>query len=254
MLQKINPQFKSLSPCWLFMAMRFALVRYGGGVVQMSGSIGGTTFARNRFGNYARGRTKPINPQSARQVKVRAIIAYLVEHWSETLTDAERASWNTYADNVAMTNKLGETIHLSGFNHFIRSNTWGIELGRAVVEPAPVIFTVADQDPNLTIAASAGTQIVTATFDDGLDWCSEDEGMLTYLEGAPQNGHRTFFNGPWRGRSGKIGNSGAPITSPQEFAAIHVLAEGHRLWSQFRIRREDGRLSQPFAVQCVVGA
>ncbi|GAI58374.1 unnamed protein product, partial [marine sediment metagenome] len=38
-----------------------ALVKYGGGITQMSGSIAGNTFARNRYGNYVRSRTKPIN-------------------------------------------------------------------------------------------------------------------------------------------------------------------------------------------------
>ncbi|GAH13494.1 unnamed protein product, partial [marine sediment metagenome] len=49
-----------------------SLVKYGGGIVQMSGSIAGNTFARNRYGNYVRARTKPINPNSDRQVVVRA--------------------------------------------------------------------------------------------------------------------------------------------------------------------------------------
>ena len=39
-----------------------ALVKYGGGIIQMSGSMAGNTFARNRYGNYMRARTKPVNP------------------------------------------------------------------------------------------------------------------------------------------------------------------------------------------------
>lgn len=231
-----------------------ALAKYGGGVIQLSGSIAGNTFARNRSGNYVRARTKPVNPNSTRQAKVRAYIAQLVEHWAEELDDAERASWNTYADNVAMQNKLGETIHLSGFNHFIRSNTWSLDVGRPIIEPAPTNFTLADQDGTIAISASAASQLVEFTFNDGLAWCSEDGAMLTILEGAPQNGHRTFFAGPYRGRSAKVGASGAPLTSPLDYAAIHVLAEGHKIWVQFRIRRADGRLSQPFTANCIVGA
>ncbi|GAI01350.1 unnamed protein product, partial [marine sediment metagenome] len=44
-----------------------ALIKYGGGIVQISGSIAGTVFARNKMGNYARPRTKPVNPRTARQ-------------------------------------------------------------------------------------------------------------------------------------------------------------------------------------------
>ncbi|GAH28464.1 unnamed protein product, partial [marine sediment metagenome] len=37
-----------------------ALVKYGAGIIQMSGSIAGDVHARNRFGNYIRPRTKPV--------------------------------------------------------------------------------------------------------------------------------------------------------------------------------------------------
>lgn len=60
-----------------------ALIKYGAGVVQMSGSIAGDVHARNRFGNYTRPRTKPVNPQSARQTAIRAIVAYVAEIWRE---------------------------------------------------------------------------------------------------------------------------------------------------------------------------
>ena len=58
-----------------------ALIKYGGGIVDMSGSIAGNTHARNRFGNYMRARTKPVNPNSDRQVAIRAIVSYLAEFW-----------------------------------------------------------------------------------------------------------------------------------------------------------------------------
>ncbi len=96
-----------------------ALIKFGGGVVQMAGSIAGNVFARNRYGNYARARTKPVNPNSARQVVIRAAIAYLTQHWNGTLTPAERTAWNSYAAAVTMKNRLGENINLTGFNHFI---------------------------------------------------------------------------------------------------------------------------------------
>jgi len=99
-----------------------ALVKFGGGVVQMSGSIAGDTFARNRYGNYCRARTKPTNPNTSRQQDVRASLAFLTDRWSNTLTALQRAAWNLYGDSVAMTNRLGETTKLTGFNHYIRSN------------------------------------------------------------------------------------------------------------------------------------
>lgn len=231
-----------------------ALVKYGNGITQMSGSIGGDTHGRNRYGNYIRARTKPVNPRTSRQVKVRSIMAMLVERWSETLNAAQRTAWNLYGNSVSMKNKLGEAIFLSGFNHYIRSNGWRVELGRAIVDAGPIVFELPGQDPEMAIAVSEATQLVTITFDDGLAWCSEDEGMLTILEGTPQNVQRNFFGGPYKGRSGKIGNSGAPITSPQDYTAIHVLSEGQRVWVKFRIAREDGRISEPFTANVIIAA
>ena len=231
-----------------------ALIKFGGGVIQMSGSIAGNTFARNRFGNYARARTKPINPKSANQVLVRAVMANLTTRWAQTLTAVQRAAWNLYGTNVNMLNRLGETIHLTGYNHYIRSNHWFARMGRTLVDDGPTVFELPDQDPTMSISISEATQQVTMTFDDTLDWCSEDNAMLVILQSDPQNPQREFFDGPWRGRSAKVGASGVPVTSPLDYASITVVTELQKVWARFRILRADGRLSQPFRANAFCGA
>lgn len=229
-----------------------ALVKYGGGIVQMSGSIAGTTHARNRSGNYTRARTKPINPDTALQQRVRAAIAQLATRWSQTLSAAQRAAWGLYADSVAMTNKLGETIHLSGFNHYIRSNAFLAQYAITHIDAGPVIFELPAQDPTLTITASEATQQVMLAFDDGLGWESEDNAYLTVLFGQPQNPQRNFFAGPWKGIRYLSGSVGVPLVSPLPVGALYYVSEGQRIWCQFRIYRADGRVSQPWTAQCVV--
>lgn len=54
-----------------------ALVQFGGGILDARGSIGGQVFSKNRFGNYMRARITPVNPNSARQAVVRAIVQAL---------------------------------------------------------------------------------------------------------------------------------------------------------------------------------
>ena len=231
-----------------------ALVKYGGGVIQMSGSLAGNTFARNRYGNYVRARTKPVNPKSTNQVLVRAVMATLTARWSQTLTAVQRTAWNLYASSVSMSNKLGETIYLSGFNHYIRSNHWFARMARTLVDDGPVIFELPETDPTMSISISEATQQVTMTFDDTKPWCSEDDAMLVILQGDPQNPQRNFFDGPWRGRSAKVGASGVPVTSPLDYASITVASEGQRIWSKFRILRADGRLSNPFTASTFCAA
>ncbi len=231
-----------------------ALIKFGGGVVQMAGSIAGTVFARNRYGNYARARTKPTNPNSARQQVSRGALASLTTRWSQTLTPAQRAQWDLYASNMIMTNRLGEATHLSGYNHYIRSNTWRIDLGQTIIDDGPSVFELPAKDATFTASCSEAAAEVSITFDDAADWCSEDNAGIMLLQGVPQNAQRNFFAGPFRGRSAKMGALGVPITSPQEFAWIIPCVEGQRVWIQARILRADGRLSEPFRYDFITAA
>lgn len=223
-----------------------ALVKYGGPIIQMSGSVAGNTHARNRYGNYIRAKTKPVNPNTPRQQGVRAAVAELVARWAQTLDAAQRAAWNLYADNVNMKNKLGETIHLSGFNHFIRSNAWLARLGGTIVDDGPVIFELPAQDPGFHITASEATQQITWGYDDTMDWANETDSWLLLYQGQPQNPQRNFFAGPWRNCSQLQGVTGAPPASPLITGVVFAIAELQHLWGYARILRADGRLSEPF--------
>lgn len=231
-----------------------ALIKFGGGITEMRGSIAGNVFSRNRSGAYVRSRTKPVNPSTARQQAVRAVMAELTTRWAQTLTAANRTAWNLYASNVAMTNKLGESIFLTGMNHFIRSNAWLARLGGTVIDAGPVIFELPAKDPAFSIVASEATQQITWTYDDTMDWANETESWLLLSQGQPQNGHRNFFGGPWRYVSQVAGVTGAPPASPFISGVVFAIAEGQRQWVYARILRADGRLSEPFRGDIAVGA
>lgn len=231
-----------------------ALVKFGGGVVGMAGSIAGTTFARNRYGSYARARTKPVNPNTARQQAVRAALAELTARWAQTLTAAQRAAWDLYGANVVMTNRLGESMNLSGFNHYLRSNAWLARMGGTIVDAGPVIFEIPAVDPAFSVTASEATQQITWGYDDTMDWANETDAWLLLYQGSPQNPQRNFFAGPWRQCSQLQGVTGAPPASPLITGVVFAIAELQRAWCYGRILRADGRLSQPFRGDCFVAA
>lgn len=231
-----------------------ALIKFGGGIVQMAGSIAGTTFARNRYGNYARARTKPTNPNTAGQVAVRAALSALTVRWSTTLTANQRTAWNLYGSNVVMQNRLGEAMNLSGFNHFIRSNLTAQRIGSNIADDGPVIFELPEADPLFSITASEATQDITYTFDNTLAWANEDDGWFIVYNGSPQTAQRNFFAGPWRFLTIAPGALAAPPVSPKDVAATYAIAETQHLWCYARIRRADGRLSEPFRGDIAVGA
>lgn len=227
-----------------------ALVKFGGGVIQMTGSIAGDTFARNRFGNYVRARTKPTNPKTDRQNDVRAAVAELSDRWAHTLTPDQRTSWNTYADRVNMLNRLSEVVHLSGYNHFIRSNACMARGGLTIADDGPTIFDLPAHDPGYAIEIISNYTQVRTTFDNTMDWAKEAGAFMFLSHGAPQNGQRNFFAGPWR-IIGVVAGCADPLP---ESPAIHMLgwpsAVGQHNWCFARIRHVDGRLSTPFRADC----
>lgn len=221
-----------------------ALVKFGGGVIQMSGSIAGNTFARNRYGNYVRSRTKPVNPNSTRQMAVRAKVAYLAEYWHDTLTAVQRGVWDTYAAAVPMNNKLGESIKLSGFNHFIRSLTVRMMFHPTAATHGPNINSLPPQDPDLACSAEdiAG-QTLTFTNNVAL-FAPNGDPVVTLLvdQGVPQLASRTFFNGPWRymGGFGVAEGQAGTVTLNAPF----TFSEGQKVWFKARTYTNMQRCSQ----------
>lgn len=225
-----------------------ALIKYGGGIVQMSGSIAGTTHARNRFGNYGRARTKPVDPRSERQMAARSLIQMLCEYWrGSEMDDAKRVAWETYANSVSWYNKLGEAVQLTGFNHFIRSNAARMAVGGDVIAAGPAVLGLPASDPTFATSGSEASGKITVTFDDDLDWCDEDGGFFVLEMGQPKSPTRNFFNGPWRLGGAIAGDSVTPPTSTVDIDAPFTLTAGQKVWCRAAIIRADGRMSTRFS-------
>lgn len=225
-----------------------ALVKYGAGIVQMSGSIAGDVHARNRFGNYIRPRTKPVNPSTPRQETARAVMAFLAEYWHNDLTAVQRGLWDVYAAAVAMTNRLGETIHLTGFNHFMRTNAARLRYGGATIEAAPTILSLPEQDPTLVCAEETiATQAFSFSFN-AAGWAANGDSKMAMLiyQGQPQLASRNFFGGPWRYMHVVGAGEGIGGTSPAD--AVFPFALGQKVWFQARIMTDSGRLTNLWTV------
>jgi hypothetical protein len=221
-----------------------ALTKYGGGITQMSGSVAGTTFARNRFGNYARSRTKPTNPRSGRQEVARATVMFLAEQWHDSpMTDAKRLAWETYASSINWKNRLGESNKLTGFNHFLRSNAERIICGLSLISSGPTVLELAETDNTVVVTASAASQLISVAFNNALPWGNETGGAMTIHMGCPQASTRNFFNGPFRWIGKILGVTGTPPTTPKTIAPAWTLILGQKIWCKVGIVRADGRAS-----------
>lgn len=223
-----------------------ALIKFGGGVVGMAGKIAGTVFARNRYGQYARGWAKPVNPQSDRQTAARGRIGMLGAAWGEVLTDEQRAGWNQYAGNVTMKNRLGESMNLTGFNQFCRTNGALLAAGLDRIDGAPAINSLAEQDPDIVATITAATKTLSLAFDETADWVDENGGHMLVHVGRPVNGNIEFFAGPYRYADSIDGSSTTAPTSPASIEIPWEVGADQRVFVRCRIVRADGRVSEFF--------
>ena len=231
-----------------------ALVQYGGGILDARGSIGGQVHSKNRSGNYIRARTTPVNPQSARQNAIRAIIAYLATQWSGTLTQAQRNAWEVYAAAITRQNKLGAQIKLTGFNHYVRSNAPILQASLTEVVAGPTTLTLPPADPTFVCTVDEAAQQISVVYDDAAAWCTQDGGGLLVSMSIPKATGTNFVGGPFRFASSIDGIDPGGVASPQVMAVPFPVAEGQVVVCSARIVELDGRLSDPFRSQSNVTA
>ena len=100
-----------------------ASIKFGVSVVGARGTAGGLTFSANKAGPYFKTWSKSANPRSVLQSAQRNKLADFAANW-RNLTQVQRDDWDDYADDAAqeLTNSLGETYFISGFNWYVRIN------------------------------------------------------------------------------------------------------------------------------------
>jgi len=183
-------------------------VSFGGGVADARGSIGGTTFSRNRYGAYARKRVVPVNPNTSLQVRARSTFQAAVTAWRQ-LTDAQRTAWANYAAQTPVQDKLGATIYLTGLQAYM--SVTGIyrtvnAAGGSTIVTLPTVPTVTSgiQTDDLgvfTIAADISDDEFTLsitgnTSAGGITSATAGEYAIVFLS-RPVSAQTNFFKGPW---------------------------------------------------------
>lgn len=217
-----------------------ALLKLGGLIADIRGSVGGVTFARNRGGAYARNRTVPINPSSTRQTAVRALLGDLSNVWTTTLTQAQRAAWELYAANVPLINPLGEARNVSGINMFVRTNSVMLDTGGTRLDDAPTEFTVG---PTITPSFSIDAAADTFDINDLGGYPETAPGVRLFVAvGRPQNPGINFYKSPFRKAYGDLI---VEVTNPAPVADIplpYPVAAGQALFIRSIALTPDGRL------------
>lgn len=89
-------------------------IRLGDMITDMSGSTGGTTYAKNKGGHYRKNKSMPINANTSYQQGVRAAFGAGSQAW-RALSDVERAAWAAAAPSYPYLDRFGESRIPSGF-------------------------------------------------------------------------------------------------------------------------------------------
>lgn len=116
-----------------------AKIKYGLGVAEIRGKWNGAVFSRNRGGNYVRTKVTPLNPQTAAQVAVRALLTQFSQSW-RGLTDEQRDAWRGAVSNWATTDVFGDLKNPSGSALYNRLNINIVNAGGTEIAnpPSPV--------------------------------------------------------------------------------------------------------------------
>lgn len=220
---------------------------------EASGSIAGLTASHNRYGLYFRQRVIPVNPATGLQVAVRGFFGLLSTAWQSTLTAAQRAAWDLYAQNVTVTGPLGDQQNITGANMYIRCNVPRLQAGLPRVDDGPTEFSLGSFSAvSGTIVAS--TQVIGVTFTEADDWVDEDDAGLLVYTGLPQAPTINFFKGPFRYAGMIEGDSTTPPTSPASINTLdYTYTAAQIAFCRYLVSRADGRLS-PVQLQRTVVA
>ncbi len=223
---------------------------------QMSGSLGGITFSHNAGGTYMRARVTPTNPNSPQQIAVRNAVAFLSNFWNNGLTPGQRAIWNTYAENVTVTNRIGDQVFISGLAQYVRSNVSRIQADLARADDGPGIFNIgsfsAVRIQNFSEATQLG-EIAFFTTPLADAWANEVGGFMWIFISRPQNPSINYFRGPYRLVAVVVGDPTPPV-SPILINAPFPFIAGAKIFGRVITARADGRLATPSFEETVASA
>lgn len=209
-----------------------------------SGSRAEQTASRNRFGQYLRNRATPVNPNSTAQGGVRARLAASAAAW-RTITDAQRAGWESLGEQMVRTDALGQSYELNGFQAFcsVRNN---LALGGGTLSAdAPALVT---PDALLTATLTATTAALSLAY----TATPLPTGAKLFVYASPQRSAGRSFEGDFRWIFASAAAAASPANILSAYTAkFGVPVEGNRIFVSAVVYL-DGFLSGPIQASAVV--
>lgn len=92
-------------------------------IAEASGKLGGMVFSHNRYGAYCRTLVIPTKSNTVAAVTAKDLLANLSRQW-QGLSDAQRATWSTWAATNPITDRLGQkqTLQANSAYQWVNNN------------------------------------------------------------------------------------------------------------------------------------
>lgn len=229
-----------------------ALIKLGGGVTDIRGSMGGNTFSRCAGGNYVRARTKPVNPRSADQNARRANVGYLTTRWSKDLTEQQRTDWRAYAAGTVWHNKLGEVITINGLAAYLRLNVLHRMIPSNPIDAAPLAM---GHGGGITLSFAAESDTTKIQLDEpGGAWDTDTDLMNAWIfQAIPREAGRLVSTKGFKYIGRIWGSSGAPLAFPYELTSAYTMTAGQLITIRAIWHDEFYRVAGPFFANDTAG-
>lgn len=218
-----------------------AIVKYGGGITEFRGSIGGVTFSRNSPGTFARIRKKPRYKRTNAAQRLSTNLAYYTAIWHWGLNAGQRAAWIALAAATNWTNRLGEAYSPSGLNLYVRSNVL-LQLGeRSRQDTAPGSADEPSPDFTLDYLISTGIRVTAVG-----TLTTPPVGSVLAFTSGPQRLSIQNWHNPWRLFDfSLIAAMGLPYTLLASADCVAL----RRYFFRFRVIRDSGMATPAFFEQ-----
>ncbi len=214
--------------------------------VPQSGSVAATTHSRNRYGQYTRNRSIPVNPNTTYQSQMRARLGDNSQAW-RALTDAQRAGWASLGASITRTDALGQTYTLTGQQAYCMVNNNNLDAGNAVVSAAPALVSPTGL-LTATVTTTGGTLSLAYTA------TPLAAGNRLFVFASPQRSAGRTFEGDYR----LIFVSAAAAVSPANILSAYTArlgapVVGNKIFFSCVVY-DAGFLSAPLNTSVVVSA
>lgn len=175
-----------MAPFLLYLTQKaMARIIYSALVTSIRGSVGGTTFQQNAFGFTVKNKPAMSRIGSIRQHEQRRRLNYVAQGWI-SLTDAQRASWVSWALAHPVASNHNPSSILSGYQYFLKYNLiHTMFVSTFLAEPASGMLVLPNIAPIVTLSGGVLNFNLLPVSDEPQIFCN------VYIS-APQQKTHTF--------------------------------------------------------------